>query len=74
MTPTRENLKVMNISIQRNESSQAITHTNAVNAYQKGDMYCVMCKDEQGKYISYKYPINSIFRVVEDYDTLPAKE
>jgi len=55
----------MNISIQRNETSQAIQY-NALNAYTKGPMYCVLLEMD-GKRVTHKYPLCSLFRVIEDY-------
>jgi len=56
----------MTIEIQRNESSLPIVYDNVLNAYTKGKLYCVLFeKDGQRK--THKYPINSLFRVVEDY-------
>ena len=57
----------MQIEIQRNETSQPIVYENILNAYTKGPMYCVMfVKDE--KRITHKYPLCSLFRVIEDYN------
>ena len=64
---TRKTLKTYKISIQRDYSSQPIEHTNAVNAFQKGDLYCVMVKHEDGSHSVAKYPLCSIFRIVEEY-------
>jgi len=56
----------MKIEIQRNETSLPIVYENVINAYTKGNLYCVMfIKD--GKRITHKYPLCSIFRVIEDY-------
>ena len=61
----------MKIEIQRNESSQPLIYENVLNAYTKGNMYCVMfIKD--GERITHKFPLCSLFRVVEDY--LPSKK
>lgn len=57
----------MKIEIQRNETSYPITYENVENAYTKGNMYCIMFfKDE--KRVTHKYPLCSLFRVVEDYN------
>lgn len=57
----------MKIEIQRNETSYPITYENVENAYTKGNMYCIMfIKDE--KRVTHKYPLCSLFRVVEDYN------
>jgi len=53
----------MKIEIQLKETSKIITHYNVINAYTKGSFYCVY---EEGE-IVYKYPLNNIWRVREDY-------
>ena len=57
----------MRIEIQRNETSQPIVYENAENAYTKGLMYCVLFTNGQGKRITHKFPMCSLFRVAEDY-------
>ena len=56
----------MTIEIQRNETSLPITYTSVINAYTKGQMYCVLFEKDGGRK-THKYPLCSIFRVVEDY-------
>ncbi len=62
----------MHIEIQRNETSlpiiygETVGHT-FVNAYTKGPMYCVLF-EKGGKRVTHKYPLCSLFRVVEDYE------
>ena len=57
----------MKIEIQRNETSYPIVYENVENAYTKGPMYCIMfIKDD--KRITHKYPLVSLFRVIEDYN------
>jgi len=55
----------MNIEIQRNETSQPLVY-EALNAYTKGPMYCVLF-EKDGKRITHKFPLCSLFRVIEDY-------
>jgi hypothetical protein len=43
-------------------TSEPVAH-NAVNTYQKGDFFCVYCVNG----LVYKYPVDHIFRVIEDY-------
>ena len=50
----------MVITIHLKETSQEIIHSNVLNTYQKGDFYCVLTKPEV-----FKYPISTIFRIVE---------
>lgn len=56
----------MRIEVQRNETSQPLVYNNAINAYTKGCMYCILL-DIDGKRITHKFPVCSIFRVIEDY-------
>jgi hypothetical protein len=56
----------MRIEIQRNETSQPIVYTEVENAYTKGNMYCVLFETESGRK-THKYPLCSLFRVIEDY-------
>lgn len=58
----------MKILIQRNESSYPIEYDNVINAYTKGALYCLMFEDSKGKRMTHKYPLASLFRVVEDYN------
>ncbi len=56
----------MKIEIQRNETSEPIIYNDVENAYTKGPMYCVLfIKD--GNRVTHKYPLVSLFRVIEDY-------
>lgn len=58
----------MKVEIQRIESSQPIVYEDVVNAYTKGKLYCVMFVSQKtGERMTHKYPIRTIFRVVEDY-------
>ncbi len=50
------------IAVWLKETSEPILHT-AKNTYQKGDLFCVY--DDKGDV--HKYPINNIWKVVEDY-------
>tara|TARA_R110000851_G_scaffold116912_4_gene243417 strand:- start:1131 stop:1316 length:186 start_codon:yes stop_codon:yes gene_type:complete len=57
----------MRIEIQRNETSQPIVYEIVENAYTKGPMYCVMFLKD-GMRMTHKYPLISLFRVIEDYN------
>lgn len=57
----------MKIEIQRNETSFPIVYEDVLNAYTKGPMYCLMF-EKDGKRVTHKYPLVSIFRVIEDYN------
>ena len=60
----------MRVEIYMKETSQRIEYKDAVNAYTKGDLYCVYTKDNW----VYKYPIANIFNVRESYYNTPKKE
>ena len=60
----------MHIEIQRNETSQPLIY-DAINAYTKGPMYCVMF-EKDGQRVTHKFPLCSLFRVIEDYQ--PSKK
>jgi hypothetical protein len=55
----------MSIEIQRNEISYPIIYEEVINAYTKGQMYCILFLKD-GKRMTHKYPLCSIFRVIED--------
>lgn len=57
----------MKIEIQRERSSFPIVYDNVINAYTKGPLYCVLF-EKDGKRVTHKYPVASLFRVVEDYE------
>jgi len=56
----------MRIEIQRNETSEPIVYESAINAYTKGPMYCVLF-EKDGVRKTHKFPLISLFRVIEDY-------
>lgn len=41
-------------------------YENAINAYTKGPLFCVLF-EKDGQRVVHKYPLASIFRVIEDY-------
>lgn len=55
----------MKIEIQRNETSRPLEY-DAINAYTKGPMYCVMF-EKDGERVTHKFPLCSLFRVIEQY-------
>lgn len=55
----------MKIEIHRNETSKPLVY-EAINAYTKGPMYCVLVENDK-KIMVHKFPLCSIFRVIEDY-------
>lgn len=56
----------MRIEIQRNETSLPIIYDDVLNAYTKGPLYCVLF-EKDGERKTHKFPLCSIFRVIEDY-------
>ncbi len=56
----------MKVEVHRNECSKPIVYENVISAYTKGDLYCVLIEVDGVKKV-HKYPLISIFRVVEDY-------
>jgi hypothetical protein len=59
--PTYNIMKYITVKVWLKESAQPIIF-EATITYQKGDMYCIC----DGVTVS-KFPMNTIFRVVEDY-------
>ena len=57
----------MQIEIQRNETSHPIVYDEVENAYTKGPMYCVLFINSNGERVTHKYPLCSIFRIIEAY-------
>jgi len=69
----------MYVSIHRNETSQPIEYKNVINSYTKGNMYCVMFNvpttgSSKPLVFTHKYPLCSIFRVVETDGTHSQRE
>lgn len=63
---TKDKAELFSIKIQLKESSKELVHTRVVNTYQKGNFYCVMYQWPGGGYLVAKYPIENIWRVVEE--------
>jgi hypothetical protein len=57
----------MTVEIQLKESSMPIVYENAINAYTKGPLYCVLFVNSNSKRVTHKFPVQSIFRIIEDY-------
>lgn len=57
----------MKVEIQRNEISQPIVYNDPLNSYTKGPMYCVLFTNKDGQRETHRYPVDSIFRVIESY-------
>ena len=54
---------MIKVFVQLTESSQPIEYRDVLNTYQKGDMFVIYVEGE----VSYKHPMNTIWRVKEDY-------
>ena len=52
----------MEVRVHLYTQSEPVVMADVRNAYQKGDLYCVMLND--GKTV-YKFPIQHIFRITE---------
>ena len=63
----------MKVVLQLDKSSESITYESAVAVYQKGDMLCISYWRETNylKMVD-KYPINHVFRVVQEYTNSPS--
>lgn len=57
-------MKIIEIH-QLTQSSPVKITGNIINAYQKGDMYCVMYEDSSANIVVDKFPLKNIFRVRE---------
>ena len=53
----------MIVTVQLKESSQPVVYENVLNTYQKGSLFVIYTTNEK----SYKHPIDTIWRVVEEY-------
>ena len=60
---SRNDDHMIRVSVQLQDSSQPIEHTDVINTYQKGDLWCVYVDGEK----VYKYPVVNIWRIVEEY-------
>ena len=56
----------MKVALQLKATNSPIVYPTAQAAYQKLDMYCVVFMDN-GVRTVHKYPLNDVFRSVEDY-------
>ena len=57
----------MRVEVQRNETSLPIIYRNVLNAYTKGGMYCILIEGGPTGRRTHKFPLCSLFRVIEDY-------
>jgi len=58
---------MMDIKVHRNETSQPMTYKDVLNAYTKGNMYCILFINKDLLKTVHKYPLCSIFRIEESY-------
>lgn len=59
-------LKKVEVHLQSQSFPLLIDHV--MNCYEKGQFYCVVVLDTNGKRKVQKYPIANIFRILEEYD------
>lgn len=50
------------VHVHLKSQSSAVSYTDVINTYQKGDLFCVMRRDRS----VHKFPLENIFRVVEE--------
>ena len=55
--------KTIRVDVHLRESSQPLIYTDVLNTYQKGDMFVIYTANEK----SFKHPMSTIWRVIEDY-------
>jgi len=55
--------ETLTVFVQLRETSQPVIYQNVENTYQKGDMFVIYTSDDK----SYKHPMSTIWRVVEEY-------
>lgn len=53
----------MKVGVELRETSQPIVRSDALNTYQKGDLFVVL---REGGIVE-KYPMVRVFRITEDY-------
>lgn len=66
----------MKVTVHLYTQSQPIVFTDVINAYQKGDLYCVFTRIPVGDYVNgryntnqeqvVKFPLQHIFRIIEE--------
>lgn len=54
--------------VHTNLQSFPIMYERIMNCYEKGNFYCIVVLTKDEKRVVWKHPINSIFRIREDYD------
>ena len=54
---------MIKVTIQLKESSQPVIYNDVLNTYQKGSLFVVYTNNES----SFKHPIETIWRIIEDY-------
>lgn len=55
----------MKVEIHCQQASQPQYYDNVVNAYTKGELYCMLI-DKGDCLITHKFPLSTIFRIIED--------
>jgi len=61
-------VEVFKIAVWLKETSMPKVFEKAINAYQKGDLYCIFwINEEYPKGHVTKYPLNNIWKIDEEY-------
>lgn len=55
------------IEIERSESSEALVYRRVINTYTKGPLFCVLFVNSAGERVVHKFPLTSIFRIIQAY-------
>ena len=55
------------IEIQLLQSSQPIVYEKTINAYTKGNLYCILFINSKKERVTHKFPLMNIFRIIEEY-------
>lgn len=63
---TKQNAEEWEALVQLKQTSKPLIHKRTINTYQKGSMFCIMYVGKNDKMFVAKYPIDDIFRVIEE--------
>ena len=55
------------VIIEFQRASQGRSYDKCLNVYTKGGLVCILWQDENKKQWVHKYPLNSVFRIIEEY-------
>jgi len=66
--------KLLTVNIQLHSSSQPTEYKKVINVYEKGSFLCIQYYTPGGVMMLDKYPITSVFRIVQDYGYTPDRK